>query len=109
MSRRAVSITCKYIKMPSYAFLRQELPIEVTPELTPQNGECTLGRQKRNSTVRAHERREEIEREFINWTETTTIAKEYGIVERPFAGMRMPSALLPRASETSELHLRRSR
>jgi hypothetical protein len=42
----------------------------------------SLGRHKRNCTVCAHERREEIEREFINWTGATAIAKDYGLVDR---------------------------
>ena len=37
-SRGTVSISCEHIEMPSHAPFRLELPIELTPELTPQNG-----------------------------------------------------------------------
>ena len=42
----------------------------------------SLGRHRRNCTVCAHARREEIEREFINWTGASAIAKDYGLVDR---------------------------
>jgi hypothetical protein len=40
------------------------------------------GRHSRNCTVCAHEDREEIEREFVNWTSPKVIAKEFGLKDR---------------------------
>jgi hypothetical protein len=42
----------------------------------------SLGRHSRNCTVCAHKYREEIEREFVNWTGAKTIAKEFGLRDR---------------------------
>jgi hypothetical protein len=42
----------------------------------------SLGRHSRNCTVCAHTHREEIEREFINWTSAKIIAKEFGLRDR---------------------------
>jgi|SRR5271167_2950124 len=40
------------------------------------------GRHSRNCRVCAHKYREEIEREFVNWTSPKVIAKEYGLKDR---------------------------
>jgi hypothetical protein len=42
----------------------------------------SLGRHKRNCTICAHEKRDEIEEEFINWTGATEIAKDYELAGR---------------------------
>jgi hypothetical protein len=42
----------------------------------------SLGRHKRNCSVCAHKKREEIEREFINWTGATAIARDYSLADR---------------------------
>ena len=42
----------------------------------------SLGRHSRNCGICAHKHREEIEREFINWTGPKAIAKEYGLKDR---------------------------
>ncbi len=42
----------------------------------------SLGRHSRNCTVCAHSYRAEIEREFISWTSTKAIAKEFGLKDR---------------------------
>jgi hypothetical protein len=42
----------------------------------------STGRHSRNCTVCAHKCREDIEREFINWTGAKTIAKEFGLKDR---------------------------
>jgi hypothetical protein len=41
-----------------------------------------IGRHRTNCTICAHEKREEIEREFVNWMGATAIAEAYGIVDR---------------------------
>ena len=40
------------------------------------------GRHSRNCSICAHKYREEIEREFINWTSPKVIAKTYGLRDR---------------------------
>ena len=40
------------------------------------------GRHKRNCTVCAHDKCEEIEREFVNWTAATVIARDYGLADK---------------------------
>jgi hypothetical protein len=47
-----------------------------------QNEAISLGRHSRNCTICAHKHREEIGREFINWTGAKTIAKEFGLKDR---------------------------
>jgi hypothetical protein len=42
----------------------------------------SLGRHTRNCTVCAHKYRDEIEREFVNWTSVKAIAKEFGLKDR---------------------------
>ncbi len=42
----------------------------------------SLGRHSRNCSVCAHKNREEIEREFINWTGATAIAKQFALADR---------------------------
>jgi hypothetical protein len=42
----------------------------------------SLGRNSRNCTVCGHKDREEIERQFINWTGAKAIAKEFGLRDR---------------------------
>ena len=42
----------------------------------------SLGRHKTNCTVCAHERREEIEQEFIAWRSPTQIAIDYALADR---------------------------
>jgi hypothetical protein len=42
----------------------------------------SVGRHKRNCGICASEQCEEIERDFINWTGATAIAKEYGLADR---------------------------
>ncbi len=42
----------------------------------------SLGRHSRNCTVCGHKCREEIEREFINWTGVKVISKEFGLKDR---------------------------
>ena len=42
----------------------------------------SLGRHSRNCSICAHQRREEIEREFINWTGPKAIAKDFGLRDR---------------------------
>jgi hypothetical protein len=42
----------------------------------------SLGRHSRNCTVCAHKDRDEIEREFINWTAVKVIAKIFGLKDR---------------------------
>jgi hypothetical protein len=44
--------------------------------------DVNLGRHSRNCAVCAHKDREEIEREFINWTGPEAIAKEFGLKDR---------------------------
>ena len=42
----------------------------------------SLGRHRRNCTICAHEKLEEIDAEFVNWTGATKIAEEYGLAGR---------------------------
>src|SRR5215467_6468708 len=42
----------------------------------------SLGRHSRNCGICGHQSREEIEREFINWTGPKAIAKEFGLRDR---------------------------
>lgn len=42
----------------------------------------SVGRHQRNCTVCAHERREEIEADFIAWNSPAAIATEYGLKDR---------------------------
>jgi hypothetical protein len=42
----------------------------------------SLGRHTRNCTVCAHKYRDEIEREFVNWTSAKAIANEFGLKDR---------------------------
>jgi hypothetical protein len=42
----------------------------------------SLGRHRRNRTVCAHQKRGEIEREFVNWTGATAIAEVYALADR---------------------------
>jgi hypothetical protein len=42
----------------------------------------SLGRHKANCTVCAHEKREEIEAEFITWRSPALIATDYGLADR---------------------------
>lgn len=46
------------------------------------NKAVNLGRHKRNCTVCAHEKREEIEREFVNWTGAAAIAGEFRLRDK---------------------------
>jgi Glu-tRNA(Gln) amidotransferase subunit E-like FAD-binding protein len=46
------------------------------------DGSVNLGRHRRNCKICAHQHREEIEREFINWTGVKAIAKEFGLADR---------------------------
>jgi hypothetical protein len=41
-----------------------------------------IGRHQRNCTVCAHEKREEIEADFLNWKSPIRIAQEYGLADR---------------------------
>ena len=45
-------------------------------------GPVNLGRHRRNCKICAHQHRDEIEREFINWTGVKAIAKEFGLADR---------------------------
>jgi hypothetical protein len=47
----------------------------------PSRG-VSIGRHRSNCTICAHEKREEIEREFVNWTGPTSIAEAYGVADR---------------------------
>ena len=40
------------------------------------------GRHKRNCTVCGHDKCEEIEREFVNWTAASAIARDYGLADK---------------------------
>jgi len=42
----------------------------------------SLGRHKANCTVCAHEKREEIEAEFVTWRSPVVIATDYGLADR---------------------------
>ena len=42
----------------------------------------SFGRHKRNCSVCTHDKREEIEEEFVNWVGATEIAREYGLAGR---------------------------
>jgi len=42
----------------------------------------SIGRHRRNCTVCASEKRDEIERDFINWSGATVIARDYGLADR---------------------------
>src|SRR5215831_11855090 len=42
----------------------------------------SLGRHSRNCSICGHQSREEIEREFINWTGPKAIAREFGLRDR---------------------------
>jgi hypothetical protein len=42
----------------------------------------SLGRHEANCTICAHEKRWEIERDFVAWKSPTTIAVEYGLPDR---------------------------
>ena len=46
------------------------------------DGPVNLGRHRRNCKICAHQHRDEIEREFINWTGVKAIAKEFGLTDR---------------------------
>ena len=48
----------------------------------PKKRPIFLGRYSRNCSVCSHQSREEIEREFINWTGPKAIAKEFGLRDR---------------------------
>jgi hypothetical protein len=41
-----------------------------------------LGRHKRHCKICSHEKREEIEQDFVAWKSPTTIAEEYGLADR---------------------------
>jgi 4-hydroxyphenylpyruvate dioxygenase-like putative hemolysin len=41
-----------------------------------------LGRHRQNCTICAHEKREEIEHEYVNWTGPTAIAIAFGLADR---------------------------
>jgi hypothetical protein len=48
----------------------------------PRKRPISLGRHSRNCSICGHQSREEIEREFINWTGPKAIAKEFGLRDR---------------------------
>jgi hypothetical protein len=52
------------------------------PMMTPKIKPVNLGRHKRNCTVCAHAKREEIEQEFVSWKSPKQIAEEYGLADR---------------------------
>jgi len=58
------------------------------------DGPVNLGRHRRNCKICAHQHRDEIEREFINWTGVKAIAKEFGLADRT-AVYRHSRVLLP--------------
>ena len=41
-----------------------------------------MDRHKRNCTICSHEKRDEIEHEFVNWTGASAITKAYGLADR---------------------------
>ena len=47
-----------------------------------RKGPISLGRHSRNCSICDNQRREEIEREFINWTGPKAIAREFGLRDR---------------------------
>lgn len=42
----------------------------------------SLKRHRRQCTICAHEKRDEIERDFVNWTGAIAIVREYGLADR---------------------------
>ena len=54
----------------------------ITRTTEPAKKLISLGRHSRNCRICAHAHREEIEREFVNWTGPKAIAKEFGLRDR---------------------------
>ena len=61
---------------PSTDVWKREVPMSERPD-----GPVNLGRHRRNCKICAHQHRDEIEREFINWTGVKAIAKEFGLAD----------------------------
>jgi len=53
---------------------KREFPMSERPD-----GSVNLGRHRRNCKICAHQRRDEIEREFINWTGVKAIARNLAL------------------------------
>jgi hypothetical protein len=70
--------TCR----PTFSIKGERGVTQGCPIIAEQTSIADLGRHQRNCNVCKHRRRDEIEREFINWTGAAAIAKTFALKDR---------------------------